>query len=64
MADDATIGTHELAVFYLCTILALGAWALLFGYQVDRQKYSLQAILSLIGLLALALGVGSLLLGR
>jgi hypothetical protein len=60
----STTGTHELAVFYLCAILALAIWAALFGGQVDRQKYTLQAILTLMGLLAVGLAIGNWLLGR
>ena len=65
MADaSASAAPHELAIFYLCALAALTAWGVLYRDQVDRRKYTLQAILVLTGLLAVGLAAGSWLLDR
>jgi lipopolysaccharide export LptBFGC system permease protein LptF len=65
MSDSTTsLDSHHLAIFYLCTIVALGLWGIIFSRQVESQKYTLQAILALTGVIAVALAVGSWLLGR
>ena len=64
MAPSAGVDSHALAVFYLCSLAALTVWAIVFARQIDRRKYTLAAILALTGLLAVALGVGTWLLGR
>ena len=58
------VDSHALAIFYLCALAALTAWGVLYRQQIDRQKYTLQAILALMGLLAVTLAAGTWLLGR
>jgi len=65
MAEAAdSINSHALAIFYLCALAGLAAWAVLYRQQIDRRKYTLQAILALVGVIAVALAVGTRLLGR
>jgi hypothetical protein len=64
--SDSTNGldTHHLAIFFLCAIVALALWGIVFRRQIELRKYNLQAILALTGLIAVGLAVGSWLLGR